>query len=363
MNIFKAYNNKVSDTVISWINIGGVLLTTYETLRKIELENDFKFEMLTVDEAHYIKNENTLRAKQVLKLSLHAKRLLYMTGTPIENDVNEMIKLITDLQPRISFDIKNIAYLSSANEFKDKIAPVYYRRKRDDVLKELPELIESIEWCDLLKDETRLYENAILTNDRTSARRVSWIMGDYSKSSKAIRLKEIVDMAKTDGRKVLVFSFYKDTIFAIKEFLKDDALEPIYGAISTLKRQQIIDEFNNSDAGKVLIAQIQAGGTGLNIQSASVVVICEPQYKPSIENQAISRAYRMGQIRNVLVYRLVASDTIEERILEILDRKQNEFNVFADESSVAKETIEIDNSNINSIFEEEFNIISLKNEN
>ena len=98
---------------------------------------------------------------------------------------------------------------------------------------------------------------------------------------------------------------------------------------------------------------ILAGGTGLNIQAASVVVICEPQLKPSIENQAISRAYRMGQARNVLVYRLLADETIDERITDLLNEKQIRFDAFADESVLGKESIQIDETGIKEIMEEE----------
>ena len=105
------------------------------------------------------------------------------------------------------------------------------------------------------------------------------------------------------------------------------------------------------------MAQIQSGGTGLNIQSASVVVLCEPQYKPSIENQAISRAYRMGQSRNVLVYRLLCKDTIDERIMSILERKQGDFNAFADKSAAAEadmqNELEVKQEQLNAMFDEE----------
>ena len=103
-----------------------------------------------------------------------------------------------------------------------------------------------------------------------------------------------------------------------------------------------MDEFDKAPAGAVLPAQIQAGGTGLNIQAASVVVLCEPQLKPSIENQAISRAYRMGQARNVLVYRLLCDETIDERIMDLLAEKQKQFDAFADESVVAQESLQLD---------------------
>ena len=134
----------------------------------------------------------------------------------------------------------------------------------------------------------------------------------------------------------------------------------INGSIPPNKRQEIIDKFDAAPPGSVLAAQIQSGGTGLNIQTASVVVICEPQYKPSTENQAISRAYRMGQTRNVLVHRLLCTNTIEERIIKILWEKQEEFNMFADESSAAMQDMELDSTTINQVMEEEIQRIREK---
>ena len=123
------------------------------------------------------------------------------------------------------------------------------------------------------------------------------------------------------------------------------------------RRQEIIDDFDNAPAGKVLISQIIAGGTGLNIQSASVVIFCEPQLKPSIENQAIARAYRMGQARNVLVYRLLCENTIDERITEMLAEKQAIFNAFADKS-VAGDNVEVDVKSLGNIIKEEIDRIN-----
>ena len=117
-------------------------------------------------------------------------------------------------------------------------------------------------------------------------------------------------------------------------------------------------------AGAVLLAQIQAGGTGLNIQSASVVIMCEPQMKPSLENQAISRAYRMGQARNVLVYRLLCDESIDERIIEMLAAKQAEFDAFADDSvsaaATAREDVELDEMSVKKMVADEIERINAK---
>ena len=135
---------------------------------------------------------------------------------------------------------------------------------------------------------------------------------------------------------------------------------PINGSITPQRRQEIIDEFDKAPPGAVLAAQIQAGGTGLNIQSASVVIICEPQFKPSIENQAISRAYRMGQTRNVLVYRLLCEDTVDERITTILENKQAIFDAFADKSEAATQSMELDDKTFGNIIKEEIDRINAK---
>ena len=317
--------------------------------------------MLVVDEAHYIKNPDARRSINTKRLSSYADRLLFMTGTALENKVEEMTNLIEILQPEIAKEVQGMKMLSSAPQFREKVAPVYYRRKREDVLTELPELLENEEWCQLGLEEELEYENTILSsgNNFNAVRRVSWNVSDLRKSSKATRMLEIIEQAKEEGRKVIVFSFYLDVIEKISSLLGNQCTEPINGSVTPVRRQEIIDEFDNAPAGKVLVSQIIAGGTGLNIQSASVVIFCEPQLKPSIENQAISRAYRMGQARNVLVYRLLCDNTIDERIMEMLAEKQAVFNAFADKS-VAAENVEVDAKSLGNIIKEEIDRINQK---
>ncbi len=176
---------------------------------------------------------------------------------------------------------------------------------------------------------------------------------------------ELVDKTAENDRKVIVFSFFLDTIAKVTALPGDRCVSPINGSVSPQRRQEIIDEFDKAESGKVLPAQIQSGGTGLNIQSASVIILCEPQFKPSVENQAISRAYRMGQTRNVLVYRLLCEDTVDEKILKILGSKQNIFDAFADKSVAAEnstETVEIDDTGFANIMDEEAKRITTEQE-
>ena len=176
-----------------------------------------------------------------------------------------------------------------------------------------------------------------------------------------MRLLDIIEQSKIEGRKILVFSYFLDTIQVIQNLLEFSCYGPINGSIPALLRQKIIDDFDKAPAGSVLLSQIQTGGYGLNIQSASVVVICEPQLNPSIENQAISRVYRMGQTRNVLVYRLLCQNTIDEKITNVLEYKQELFDAFADKSVAAEQTeshgIEVDNKKLGDLIQEEIDRI------
>lgn len=353
LSVTRIHGANRADALQYWKENGGVAVTTYETTEHFTLSEKYRFSTLIVDEAHYIKNADAQRSKNVKNICRHAENIIFMTGTALENKVSEMVSLIDVLSPAVASSVRGMEFLASAPEFREKIAPVYYRRRREDVLTELPELIENTDWCTMSKEEEKEYNAAVMSGNFASARRVSWNVSDLKNSSKANRLLEIVEDAQEDGRKIIVFSFFLDTIDKITKLLGEKSMEPINGSVPPQRRQEIIDEFDKAPAGSVLAAQIQSGGTGLNIQSASVVVLCEPQFKPSIENQAISRAYRMGQTRNVLVHRLLCDETVDERISELLQNKQEIFDAFADESAVGTESLEIDERTFGSIMEAE----------
>lgn len=212
LSVTKVHGADRAEALQSWIKTGGVAVTTYETTGFFKLDAGFKFSLLVVDEAHYVKNPEAQRTKNVTNLSDHTERLLFMTGTALENKVDEMISLIKILQPTVASSVRGMEFLSSAPEFRSKVAPVYYRRKREDVLKELPDLIENMEWCTMTSVEEAVYEDAVLNKGFAAARRVSWNVDDLKDSSKAMRMKEIIEEAEDDGRKVIVFSFFLDTI-------------------------------------------------------------------------------------------------------------------------------------------------------
>jgi len=338
LEVTKVHGNDVA-ALLHWRENGGVAVTTYESISRFTLPEKFKVSMVVVDEAHYVKNPDTQRTKALMKLLQKTEYTLFMSGTPLENRVEEMCFLVSCLQPEIAKELESVKFLSTAEQFRQQLAPVYLRRTRDDVLQELPDLIEKEQWCDLGEKEKHAYRDAVLSENFMAIRQVSWQVDDLKCSSKAERLLELCDQAKEQKRKVIVFSFFRTTLRKVTELLGDRCMEPITGSISPQRRQEIVDEFAKAEDGAVLVSQVQAGGTGLNIQSASVIIFCEPQIKPSIENQAISRAYRMGQVRDVLVYRLLADDTIDEQIMELLKTKQLQFDSFADESVVGEESL------------------------
>ncbi len=330
--------------VLRWEKQGGVAVTTYESISRFSLRGDFFFELLVSDEAHYVKNPEALRTQSLLVLLRKARRCLFMTGTPLENRVDEMCFLVSCLRPDIAGQIRDMKYISSAPQFREKLAPVYLRRTREAVLGELPELIEKDQWCEMNAAEWSMYMLTVAAENFMAMRQVSWNIGNAEKSSKARRLLELCAEAEEDGRKIIVFSYFRETIRTVCEILGRRALEPITGSVSPTRRQELVDAFTAAEDGTVLVCQVQAGGTGLNIQAASTVIFCEPQIKPSMETQAISRAYRMGQVRSVLVHRLLCDNTVDERILELLREKQDIFDSFAEESSAGSEYIKAEKS-------------------
>ena len=343
----------IHTTINEWLSNGGVGITTYETISGFALPAGFTYALLVADEAHYAKNPSAQRTQSLIRLRKQAERVLFMTGTPLENNVDEMCYLISQLQPEVEKKVRTMRLISTAPKFRETVAPVYFRRTREDVLKELPELVQKEEWCEMTDSELSDQLQCAACREFAAMRQVSWREKDIKNASKAKRLVELCTEAAADGRKVLVFSFFLNTLSQVKTLLGDTCFGPVTGAVTPQKRQEIVDKFTAAPAGAVLAAQIQAGGTGLNIQAASMVILCEPQLKPSIENQAISRAYRMGQVRSVLVHRLLCEGSIDERIMELLKSKQAIFDSFAEESVSGAESLDKDADALLSLSEKE----------
>ena len=353
LKVYKIHGSFRDGLLQEWNAWGGVAVTTYETLDKLDLTNVWKMAMLVADEAHYAKNPKAIRTKNLVNACDRADRVLFMTGTALENNVDEMCYLISCLDKHVASKIVGLKHLASAPMFREEVSSVYLRRTREDVLQELPELIEKEEWCEMNEEEKSSYYDSVNEENFMAMRQVSWDIKNMNNSSKAKRLVELCQEAKAEKRKVIVFSYFLNTLKQVSKLIKNDCYGPITGAVEPQDRQKIIDEFSKGKDGSVLLAQIQAGGTGVNIQAASCVILCEPQLKPSTENQAISRAYRMGQVRNVEVFKLLCESSVDEKIVEILKEKDTIFEHFADKSLAGEKGIEITKKMTESIIKQE----------
>lgn len=331
---FSASNkNKIND-FIKWKQEGGILLANYEQAKYlIQGVDGVQIDLLILDEAHYIKNADAMRTKNSIALAQRANYKLFMTGTPLENNVREMQHLVSVLNP----DLPESVFRERPDEedFKKDLANVYLRRKREEVLDELPEMEVINLWSEFSDKQIELYETEAFSQECSvmKLRRMAFL-GEESE-----KIKQIIDIckeARENGMKVLVFSYFKtDVLYRLRELLTYTASDILSGDISPARRQEVIDEFSKDSNQTVLLAQIEAGGVGLNIQSANIVILCEPQWKPSTEQQAISRVYRMGQTRDVLVYRLLTKDSIDEPIMALIHKKEVEFDKYAKDSLVA----------------------------
>lgn len=320
----------------NWNENAGIMITTYEHTVHLEADNLEKLNTCVVDEAHYVKNPDAKRSKNVYRIVTSAEYVLFMSGTPLENRLEEMKQLIHVLQPSIAETLTENLHLLKPAEFKREVSEVYLRRNREAVLNELPELNIIPQWTEFGEEEAAFYQGAVEAGMLMKMRQAAWQGRAPSKSPKLDKLLSLCDEAKENGHKVLVFSFFRDIIATIQKHLGNKSLEAITGDVPNQRRQEIINEFEEAEAGYVLPSQITAGGVGLNIQAANIVILCEPQWKPSTEEQAISRSYRMGQSRNVTVYRLLTEDSIDSVMLSVLGDKAELFNLYARESEVGE---------------------------
>ncbi|MFJ6483083.1 DEAD/DEAH box helicase [Streptomyces sp. NPDC091682] len=326
-----------------WKGRGGVAVTTFDALRGFPAPGGGEIGMLVVDEAHYVKNPKTRRAQAVTEWSGRCDRVLFMTGTPMENRVSEFRSLVHILQPDLAAAVGDRDGVAGSKAFRKAVAPVYLRRNQQDVLTELPALQHTDEWEELSASDESAYREAVRSGNFMAMRRAAYAHPEGS--AKLNRLREIVEDAAENGLKVVVFSNFRQVLGVVKDSLEaapgpggGRVFGPLSGSVPPARRQQVVDEFAAAPGHAVLVAQIEAAGVGLNVQAASVVIICEPQVKPTIENQAVARAHRMGQVRPVRVHRLLAPRGVDERMVRILKNKSRLFDAYARRSAVAEST-------------------------
>jgi SNF2 family DNA or RNA helicase len=321
------------ERLAQWRIDGGVAITTYGTLSKL-IDDIETVDYFAADEAHMAKNPAAIRSQAVAQAADRSQYVALMTGTALENRLSELQYLVQIVQPGLMPELnKIIDHPSGVIKPEDVVralAPAYLRRTQADVLTELPERVELEEWVDLTEADKKAYDAAKID---MMSRRLAVNVGDGTlTSAKYERLSEILEEHADAKRKVVVFSYFRQTIEDVCALA--GGAPRITGDTSGAQRQQIIDEFSTDPTATVLVSQIEAGGLGINLQAAQVVILMEAQFKPSIEWQAIARVHRMGQSRSVMVHRLLARNTIEERLVQLIAEKTQIFKHFAHDSSV-----------------------------
>jgi SNF2 family DNA or RNA helicase len=255
-----------------------------------------------------------------------------MTGTALENRLAEMHTLVAAAQPELQDLLKQLLWQvrPKPNEIRRQLAPVYLRRTQADVLNELPDLVHNDEIIPLEPADRQAYESAPV---HLMQRRLAATIGQGGlNSAKYDRLKQLLESYEDEGRKVAIFSTFLQVLSDVSEL--SGRCPVIHGGVATEERQKMIDAFTAKQGFAVLALQIDAGGLGINLQSAQVVVLMEPQFKPSTEKQAVARVRRMGQTRKVHAHRLIAQGTVDEALVALVEAKTKIFEDYAQHSAV-----------------------------
>jgi len=313
----------------NWRRRGGVAITTYESLGWFtRLTPAVSVDCVISDEAHALKNPAAQRSRRSAEILAKSRHAVLMTGTPLENRVEEFRQLISYLRPDLTSQVPDFA----PRRFRKQVAPAYLRRNTTDVLTELPERIDVDEWVAPSASDLATYRTAVASGNFMAMRQAAM---QGPESSKVERLLELVEEAEDNGHKVIVFSYFRQVLGTLSQLIPGKVFGPLTGSVTAAARQIMVDDFTRARGGAVLLSQVVAGGVGLNIQAASIVILCEPQLKPTMEEQAIARAHRMGQVRTVQVHRLLSEEGVDARIVELLAKKRALFDEFARHSETA----------------------------
>jgi len=341
----------------------NINITSYALLRNdLELYQKHFFNYVILDEAQLIKNPITRNAKAAK--SLICNKRLILTGTPIENSVTELWSLFDFLMPGFLFSHKRFRKIYEKpiilnqndkvkNMLVSRISPFVLRRLKKDVLKDLPPKIEEYCYCELNDDEKKLYLKyleeskekinqaiqekgfnqsrieilAVLTRLRQICCH-PWLLGeifekDFNTSSKLELLKELILEGIESNHKILIFSQFVKMLDIVKKLFHEIGIRYEYLTGASKDRIEKVRNFNENPDIPVFLISLKAGGTGLNLTSADIVIHFDPWWNPSVENQASDRAHRIGQENQVMIYKLITHGTIEEKIIELQNRKRD----------------------------------------
>lgn len=340
-----------------------VVITSYALLRRdIAKLKDINFRYVILDESQNIKNATSQTAQAVKQLNSQHK--LALSGTPIENKLEELWSVFDFLMPGFLFSMAdfNSRYVNPIMERQDKIVekrlklqiyPFILRRMKRDVAKDLPDKVENIAYCELTDEQRDFYLQVLdstkeelfksieqngLEKSRLSIfsallrmRQICCHPRLYDKnnvknvisSGKFEKLKAMLEEIIAEKHRILLFSQFVDMLDIVKAWLDKSGIKYEYLTGKTKDRQGAVERFNNDPTIPIFLISLKAGGTGLNLTGADYVIHYDPWWNPAVEDQATDRAYRIGQTKKVFVYRLITKNTVEEKIQKLKTIKRN----------------------------------------
>lgn len=356
------------------IDQSSVIITSYNTLaRDAAFFEKLDFEIIIADEAQHIKNRKTLNAKALIKLKAQSRFVL--TGTPIENSMEDLRSLFEFLMPGYLSHMPAQMKMSDREwhykRIRAKTIPYILRRSKAMVAPELPEKIEQTIYCKLEPRQQALYEKYRIQTENEIASleyagvssgriqlaifkqilRLRQICADprvldrhleVNDSAKLGVLKELLEESLDGDHRVLIFSQFVEVLQNLKEELTASGVKVLYMDGQTKNRLALCEEFNSDESIKVFLISLKAGGVGLNLTGADTVIHYDPWWNPAVQAQATDRAHRIGQKKIVTSIRLIAQNTIEERVLTLQRSKAHLLETLFDESEEALSEIAMD---------------------
>ncbi len=339
-----------------------LVITSYDLLKRdieLYLEKDYSFRYIIADEAQYLKNSNTQNAKSIKRIKADTRYAL--TGTPIENSLAELWSIFDFIMPGYLFTYKKFKALyetpivkeesqEAMQKLKMLIEPFILRRNKKEVLTELPDKTITVLNNEMGEEQRRIYLSYLAQAKQEIAEEIElngyeksqiqilaaltrlrqicchpslFIEGYQEGSSKLEQCIEVMQDAVNSGHKILLFSGYTSMFDMMEKELKQRGIQyfKLTGSTKVDQRIELVDEFNENPEIKVFLISLKAGGTGLNLTGADVVIHYDPWWNLSTENQATDRAYRIGQKNNVQVYKLITKNSIEEKIYDLQQKK------------------------------------------
>ena len=367
--------SKQREDLIKSITKYDVTITSYDLLKRdidVYKECNYTFRYIIADEAQYIKNNNTQNAKVIKEIKAETRYAL--TGTPIENSLSELWSIFDFIMPGYLFSYNKFKILfetpiskeedkEAMDRLKNMIEPFVLRRVKENVLTELPDKTITVLNNEMTGEQLKIYLSymqsakkqakeeietngvansqikilALLMRLRQICCHPGLFLENYDgESSKLNQCMEIIKDAVNGGHKILLFSGYSSMFTYLEKELKKNNIEyfKLTGQTKVEDRMDLVNKFNNNENIKVFLISLKAGGTGLNLIGADMVIHYDPWWNLSAENQATDRTYRIGQKRNVQVYKLITKNSIEEKIYNLQEKKAK----LADDMLSTKET-------------------------